>query len=185
MCPIYSTATERINTLVPFFRAGVARGEQCLYIADAQSVEHMLRPLRADGIDIDAAIERGALVALTERTPYVRDGQFDPDAMFALPSTTAERARTSGFCGVSIAGEMTWIVGPEPGESRFLECEARLNDFPPGLGTRIVCQYDRRRFPPAILRDVLRIQPLGRCRRAHPRQHGLRSRGSVVQKRAG
>ncbi len=69
VCPIYSTATERINTLVPFFRAGVARGEQCLYIADAQSVEHMLRPLRADGIDIDAAIERGALVALTERTP--------------------------------------------------------------------------------------------------------------------
>jgi two-component system, chemotaxis family, sensor kinase Cph1 len=77
LCPIYSTLTERINAPVPFLLAGLERGQQCLYIADAHSVDDVLRPLRAQGVDIDAAIERGALVALIERTPYVSDGHFD------------------------------------------------------------------------------------------------------------
>jgi len=160
VCPIYATEAERVNLLVPFFRGGLARGELCVYIADLQSMEQVLGPLQADGIEIDAAIERGALVALTDRTPYVRNGQFDPDATFALIRTTAERARARGFTGLCLAGEMTWIAAPDPATSRFLECEARLNDLPPELGTRIVCQYDRGRFPPAILRDVLRVHPL-------------------------
>src|SRR5205807_4097026 len=160
VCPIYATAPERVNALVPFFRAGLARGELCLYIADAQSAEEVVRALRADGVETDAAIERGALVALTERSLYALDGHFDPDAMYELLYTTAERALTSGLTGLSAAAEMTWLLGPELGDSRFLECEARINDLPPRLGTRIVCQYDRRRFPAPILRDVLRVCPL-------------------------
>jgi len=160
VCPIYTTAAERANALVPFFRGGLARGEQCLYIADAEGVEELLNALRADGIEIEAVIERGALIALTERSLYARNGHFDPDAMFTLLQTTAEHALASDFTGLSVAGEMTWLLGPDPGNSRFLECEARINDLPPQLGTRTVCQYDRRRFPPAILRDVLRLHPL-------------------------
>lgn len=55
---------------------------------------------------------------------------------------------------------MTWIVGPDLGDLGCLQCEARLNELPPELGTKIICQYDRRRFPPRILHDVLGVHPL-------------------------
>ena len=63
---------------MPYFQAGIVRGEQCLYIADDAGVED----LRAQGLGSDEDLARGVLVLLTARESYLRNGRFDPDRMF-------------------------------------------------------------------------------------------------------
>ena len=55
---------------------------------------------------------------------------------------------------------MTWALGPESGCDRLIEFEARLNEFLVESRSVIVCLYDRRRFDPAVIHDVLRTHPV-------------------------
>ena len=54
ICMLYDTPEQRIGALVPYFRTGLARGEQCLYIADDASVDD----LRANGMGNDEDLAR-------------------------------------------------------------------------------------------------------------------------------
>ena len=51
-------------------------------------------------------------------------------------------------------------LGLESGCDRLIEFEARLNEFLVESRSVIVCLYDRRRFDPAVIHDVLRTHPV-------------------------
>jgi signal transduction histidine kinase len=55
---------------------------------------------------------------------------------------------------------MSWILRGFPGCERMVEFEARLNTFFPGSQSLAICQYDRRKFDPSVLLDVLATHPL-------------------------
>jgi PAS domain S-box-containing protein len=154
--PFYDTPAERMRALVPYFQAGLAQGEQCLYIADDASVDD----LRAHGIGSDEDLARATVVVLTPRETYLRNGRFDSDEMFELLVERQAAARAAGFAGLRVAAEMSWALEPDIDSERLIEHEARLNEFLPATGIRVMCQYDSRRFPAGVLRDVLRTHPL-------------------------
>ena len=154
--PFYETPAERMRALVPYFQAGLAQGEQCLYIADDASVDD----LRAHGIGSDEDLARATVVVLTPRETYLRNGRFDSDEMFELLVERQATARAAGFAGLRVAAEMSWALEPDIDSERLIEHEARLNEFLPATGIRVMCQYDSRRFPSGVLRDVLRTHPL-------------------------
>ena len=54
---------------------------------------------------------------------------------------------------------MSWALRGIRGAERLVEYEARLNDFFPTSRCLGLCLYDRRRFPPEILLDILHIHP--------------------------
>jgi PAS domain S-box-containing protein len=156
LCPIYTSAAERLRILVPYFQDGIVRGERCLYLADDVSVDD----LRAQGIGSDEHLARGALVPLTARESFLRNGRFDPDRMFEFFSERLAAAHAEGFAGLRVTGEMIWVLGPDISSAVFLEFEARVNEFLRATGIRGMCMYDWRRWQPGILRDVLRTHPL-------------------------
>ena len=132
ICPIYSTPTDRLRVLVAFFGGGLAHGEQCLYFADPDRADEVAQALHALGPPASTEVDRGALVLVTTRELYVRNGEFDPQAMFQLHATADERARSSGYSALRIAGEMSWVLGADMGNRPFLELEALLNETLPG-----------------------------------------------------
>ncbi|HZY30019.1 MAG TPA: PAS domain S-box protein, partial [Candidatus Methylomirabilis sp.] len=160
LCLIYEDVAQQMAAIVPFVRTGLARGERCLYIADHSTTREVAAALAAAGVDVQRERERGALVLLTKRETYLRGGRFEPEAMIALLRQALEEALAAGFTGLRATGEMTWALGPEVGCDRLIEYEATLNTFLPGARALAICQYDRRRFPPAIMRDVLRTHPV-------------------------
>src|SRR5713226_8709195 len=84
ICPIYTNPTDRLRVLVAFFGGGLARREQCLYIADPDRAKEVAQALQALGPPASTEVDRGALLLVTTRELYVRDGHFDPQAMFQL-----------------------------------------------------------------------------------------------------
>lgn len=159
LCLIYERAAEQMAALVPFLRRGLAAGERCLYLADDATTDLAEQALASEGIDVDRERERGALVLLSRRDGFLREGRFDPGAMTDLLRQAEQEALDDGFAGLRVASEMSWCLGHAPGTERFLEYEAMLNRFLAGSRSVGLCQYDRSRFSPGVVYDILRTHP--------------------------
>jgi len=159
LCLIYDRAAEQMAALIPFLKRGLAAGERCLYLADDATTDLAGQALASEGIDVARERERGALVLLTRRDAFLREGRFDPGAMTDLLRQAEQEALDDGFGGLRVASEMSWCLGNAPGTERFLEYEATLNRFLDGSRSVGLCQYDRSRFPPRVVYDILRTHP--------------------------
>jgi PAS domain S-box-containing protein len=163
LCLIYETQEEQFAAAVPFLCMGLERGEKCVYIADDHTCAEVLQALRAGGIDVESAIQSGALSLATKRESYLKQGYFDPDWMIRFLKDATGSAMAAGFSALRATGEMTWQLGGDPGTERLIEYESKLNYFYAEHNCVDICQYDRRRFSPAVIRDVIRTHPLVIC----------------------
>src|SRR5258708_3935579 len=81
LCQLYRTREDLIETLVPYFAAGLANDERCLWIcsppfeaADAHAA------LRAAVADFHARERRGQIEIVDRDAWTARHGALDPDA---------------------------------------------------------------------------------------------------------
>ena len=160
LCPIYESAAERLAVVIPFVKHGLARRERCLFVANDRTTEEVIQALSAAGSDVASERGRGALRFLNKSESFLLGREFDPDVMFEFLRREERHALADGYSGLRVAGEMTWALGLEPGCDRLIEFEARLNDFLVESRSVIVCLYDRRRFDPAVIHDVVRTHPV-------------------------
>jgi response regulator RpfG family c-di-GMP phosphodiesterase len=183
LCCLYETEEEHRAVLTPFLRQGLERGEKVVYIVDTRTGEAILDYLRDDrltgpprlrpstklrtssgqvgqGLDVEFYLARGQLVILTLDDAYLREGIFDPEDMIALLRAETEQALVEGYPALRVTGEMAWASRGMPGSEQLIEYEAKLNEFVPGSKCLAICQYDRRRFAPEVLVDVLRTHPV-------------------------
>jgi signal transduction histidine kinase len=160
ICLIYESPDEQMAAAVPFVKDGLARSERCVYIVDERTAAEVEAALAAAGVDVPRAVEAGALVLATQRETYLRGGVFDPPAMVAFLDESTEQALAEGYAALRVTGEMTWALGAEVGCDRLVEYEARLNQFFPGSRALAICQYNKARFGPAVVRSVLRTHPV-------------------------
>ncbi|WP_435178127.1 MEDS domain-containing protein [Halorussus sp. AFM4] len=160
LASIHDSAEEQFAAVAPFVRQGLERGERCLYIADDNSREEVLAALRDRGVDVDAALDSGALSVHTPAETYRRTGEFDRDAMVEFWEDTLARATDDeGYAGVRAAAEMTWALDGGPDADVLTDYEATLNSVFAGEEYTVLCQYNRERFPAEVVRDVIRTHP--------------------------
>ncbi|ELY67521.1 MEDS domain-containing protein [Natrinema versiforme] len=155
---LYETQAEQFATVIPYVKQGLERGERCLYIADENETGAVLAALRDAGVDVDGALESGALTMHTAQDSYLRHGEFDPDDMIAFLADAIEEAEHE-YAGLRIAGEMTWVFGDDPPLEALIEYEGKLNRVLPEENGIALCQYNREQFPAETVRDVIKTHP--------------------------
>lgn len=160
LCLIYESREEQLAAVMPFMRIGLERGERCVYIADDNTVATVIEAMRAEGIDVDVALDSGALSVITKHETYLKEGRFDPEWMINFLKESAAVAKADGYSALRATGEMTWMLGGEPGVERLMEYEAKLNYFLPEYDCLAICQYNRERFSPKTIIDVIHTHPL-------------------------
>jgi PAS domain S-box-containing protein len=161
LCTTHETPAEEIAAAVPFVRHGLARGERCLYIGEDKTTRRMTKALVGTGVRVARELKRGALRVVTDRDlPRLRLGEFDPRAMVEFLRRAEAQARAEGFPGLRVAGEMAWVMGLDVPPDRLIEFEALVDEFLRDRNSVGLCQYDRSRFHPAVIFEVLRTHPL-------------------------
>ncbi|MBI3455629.1 MAG: MEDS domain-containing protein, partial [Candidatus Rokubacteria bacterium] len=65
ICLVYDNPAEQLAAVLPFLKEGLARGAQCVYVADDRTVEEVATALTAAGVDVARERERGALLLST------------------------------------------------------------------------------------------------------------------------
>ena len=110
LCLIYESAAEQTAALVPYFKAGLAAGERCLFVGHGTSCRRLEHSLKEAGVDTRAAHDRGALVCLTQRESWLPGGRFDPGALMDLLRQAEQQALDDGFTGLRATWNMAWVL---------------------------------------------------------------------------
>lgn len=163
LCLIYETEEEQFSAVIPFIKIGLERGEQCVYIVDDNTAAKVIDRMKGAGIDVESAVESGKLIIASKQDSYLKQGFFDPDWMIGFLKQATDDAKAAGFSALRVTGEMTWVLGRDPGTERLMEYEAKLNYFFPENDALAICQYNRDFFPPGIIKDVIATHPLVIC----------------------
>jgi len=157
---IYEDRDGQLPTVTSFVCRGLEQNEQCLYVADDNTVTALRNALRGNGVEVAKAQETGALRILTAEETYLRTGEFDREAVVEFWRDALDRARARGFEGFRAAAEMTWALDSETDPDALAEYETLLNTVYSGEDYTALCQYNRNRFGPEIISDVVRSHPL-------------------------
>ncbi|HET6398311.1 MAG TPA: MEDS domain-containing protein, partial [Candidatus Thermoplasmatota archaeon] len=158
-CAIYDGRDELVAMMSAYIQAGLQRNEQCFYIADSLPLEEVRTALRLAGVDVAGAEATGQLVLVTKRDTYLREGDFQPDAMLAFLHQACDAAleRHDGARGM---GEMAWAAELPDGFRRLIEYENKVNLLMPQVRFAGFCAYDRQRFPASVLTEVVRAHTM-------------------------
>jgi signal transduction histidine kinase len=157
---IYDNQNEQLDIIVPYLRMGLERGEKSVFIVDDTSPGAVIAAMERYGVDVEAATASGALAIITKHDAYLKNGEFDPDWMIDFLVEAVEKAKKEGFAALRASGEMSWALGPAgDAHRRLIEYECKLSSFFPAYDMGGICQYNRRRFSPATLMQVIHTHP--------------------------
>jgi hypothetical protein len=160
LCLIYETKEEQYRAVLPFIRAGLQRGEKCVYIRDESSEQEILKALYLVGVDVKEALESGSLTMLGSHEAYLGSGSFEPEGMMDFLAAETDAALREGYPALRVTGEMTWALTGASGVERLSEYEAGLNDFFTRNEVLSICQYNAGRFEADVLFDIIQFHPL-------------------------
>ncbi len=160
MALIYEDRDEQVAATVPYLVQGLRRGERCMCLLEEESKAAVLEGLRrADAdVDVDEALESGALTFHTLEETYLRGGSFDGDEMIEFYEGVIDEA-TREYEALRIAASVGWLLEESTSIADFMAYESKVNDLFDGEDCIALCQYDRRRFPPEVLGTVIETHP--------------------------
>jgi hypothetical protein len=159
-CAFFHTEDQFYKVLLPFIREGFAAGDRAVHIVDPAKRQQHLEALSAAGID--AATSQGTRQLEVRRweDAYLREGQFDQDAMLALIQEVLEDGRRKEFPMTRLVANMEWALEDRPGVGDIVEYESRLNHILPRYDDTVVCTYDLGKFSATAVMDILRTHPM-------------------------
>lgn|GEM_PF-2082189 len=161
LCLIYETPEQWKQAAIPFISIGLTRGEKCLYIVDEHYADEIRTHLKEEGVDVGYVEETGQLAILDESVVYTKEESFDPDRIIAFLIRETEKAVSEGYSALRVTGEMTWVLKGHPGAEKLLEYEANLNrELFSKYPCIAICQYNRWKFEPEIIRGIMITHPL-------------------------
>lgn len=157
---VYGTAPEQRLAIAAYVRAGLDRGERCVYILSDSALIEVVDALDEGGVDVPVEAARGSFRMLRAQQIYLRAGTFDASATIELIGAAVKDALADGYTGLRAAGEMEWVLGAGASLAALVSYEERLNTtvFAAGRLTGL-CLYDSRRFRPDWLQAIERAHP--------------------------
>ena len=160
ICAFFSSLQEEYETLLPFVREGIERGERAFHVLPVQYRQEHLDQLRSAGIDVTAAQQRRQLeVAATEEV-YLRGGGFSKDAMLATIQEALKTGPTLGFPLTRLIAHAEAVLQDGSKANEWVEYETRLNDVLPRYEDPVICTYDANLLNGTIAVDILRTHPV-------------------------
>lgn len=156
---LFDSEEEHRAWVTPFLLEGLERGEKVSYLYDSHTPDTILEYLREGGLPPEQCVASGQLSFDPAREAICGGDCFDPDLALDAFARQAEEAIEHGYTGLRLTAEMTWCLSTQAGCERYLEYECKSNAYLPESLCIVLCQYDRGRFAPHQLLEVLAIHP--------------------------
>ena len=120
-CLFYETKQDFLDTIVPYFKAGLASNEYCLWIlskSDPLTREEAWRALRPEVSQREAA-ERIELLSHEEW--FLRGGDFDLRNVMTIVQDKLSQALARGQAGMRVNGGPAWLQKEKGNDFHALE----------------------------------------------------------------
>ncbi len=155
VCMFTESADEQYRILNPFFREGLAAGEDVLTIVDAPVMDAHAARMRAGGVPVDDALASGQLRIMASDDTYGRDGTFAVERMYALLEEVLEDASRNRSGALRVAGDAGWVLRSMQGSDELMAYEAKVNLLAPRHACTLLCVYDINQCSGQVVADAL------------------------------
>src|SRR5216683_4992815 len=139
-CHFYETRDDLLETLLPFFKAGLEAGEFCAWVvSEPLSEEEVWQALDRAVPSLDRYVSDQSIEVLKARDVYLAGGEIDLHRIIGNWSAKLERALSRGYPGIRVSGNTAWLEQKHWRD--FMEYEAELNQ---GIGDQpmlVLCTY--------------------------------------------
>jgi len=109
-CQFYRERAELVDILVPYFKAGLENNELCVWItSEPLNAGDAYRALKDQVRNLDDHVAAGRIEILDYRQWYTRSGSFDCDEVLQGWAEKERFALRSGFEGLRITANTSWI----------------------------------------------------------------------------
>lgn len=163
LCHFYATAHDLLDTLTPFFKAGLEKHECCLWtVSPSLTTEQAVAALRSGIPDVDRHLSAGALEIVSSPEWYLHDGKFDSIRVTEAWQHKLEDVLARGYAGIRINGNGDWVsdeLWPD-----FAAYERSLHEWVRGRPMIVLCSYPLREGAIQVL-DVARAHQFALTKR--------------------
>ena len=139
-CHFYETRDDLLETLLPFFKAGLEAGEFCAWVVSEPLTEAgVWQALDRAVPGLDRYVSDQSIEVLKARDVYLAGGEIDLHRIIGNWSAKLERALSRGYPGIRVSGNTAWLEQKQWRD--FMEYEAELNG---GIGDQpmlVLCTY--------------------------------------------
>ena len=145
ICQVYTTQTDLLDILTPYFSQGLKSNEFCLWItAEPLGIAAAKAALHEAVPRFDAFLASGQIEILDHRDWYTSLGRFDGNRTHAGWLNKLEAALGRGFDGLRLTGDTYWLAAHE--FEPFMEYEAKLDPVIACNRMLAICSYSLEKF---------------------------------------
>jgi len=156
---LYEETEEMISIISKYIINSLQKNEKCIYV-DSDEEKSLILEKISQKINSEDYLLNGQLVFLDKSNAYSEGGEFNPSKMIGLLKKMSLEAINDGYDGISITGELSWVLKYGDGIDRIIEYEWKLNEeifgrFP----ISAICRYNMNRFNDETLINVIQLHP--------------------------
>jgi hypothetical protein len=157
LCGLYRGEGQRDEIMLPYLRAGLVNGDQCLCLIDRTDPAVIRDRLSADASAVDAP----QLDIRSASDVYLANGDFVVEEMIGfLDETAVAVSAIEGDRRFRAAGEMSWATGSSRNFEQFFTYESELNRMTSEHAPALLCLFDLDDLDGPALDNVLRTHPM-------------------------
>lgn len=122
----YGTRQDLLNTLVPYFKAGLQNNEFCFLVtSDLPNIEEAKEALAKEIPNFPHYLKTGQIEIYSHHEVYLTDGAFDMQKILNVVSVTLAKDLVRSYDGIRTMGDMFWLSKED--WKTFVRYEAELN----------------------------------------------------------
>jgi MEDS: MEthanogen/methylotroph, DcmR Sensory domain len=163
-CQFYRTKADLVDTLVPFFEAGLRNDEMCMWVTshplEAEEATALMREAMPDFEDF---VARGQIEIWNHQDWYLRNGEQNPTEVLQGWLDREKLALDRGFSGFRLTGNTFWLE--RSGWHEFVEYESMVNEAFRRFRIIALCSYSLDRCCAEDVLDVCRNHQFALSRR--------------------
>jgi PAS domain S-box-containing protein len=165
-CHFYETRQDLLDTLVPYFKAGLESKEFCLWVvstSDLITVEEAKAALAQAVPDLDQHLSNENIEILNGPDWYLAENVFSLERVTSAWDAKLKRALALGYEGMRVSGDTFWLA--EKDWQDFVAYEKQLNRFLTDRPMTVLCTYPLAKSGAVEVLDVVQAHRFAIARR--------------------
>jgi signal transduction histidine kinase/CheY-like chemotaxis protein len=153
-CHLYETKQDLVDLLVPYFKAGLANHEVCVWITSSSlPAEEARALLEVQTPELQRYVDSGQFQIIDYANWYVRDGVLSLDEVLKAWDEKEREALAKGFKGLRVTGDTCWLNHQD--WSSFQAYEGVVNDVIRDRKILAVCSYPLQRCGGSQIMEII------------------------------
>lgn len=160
----YETKEDLLDTLVPYFKAGLETGELCLWlVSEPLTEEEAKTALRADVPEFDRYLAKGSIEIFGAQRFYLSGDDPDLQGVIRTWARKTDFALAHGYAGFRLSASTAWLE--RKNWQTFCDYESEVNDSISNWRMTALCTYPLAGSTATEILDVTRTHQFAIARR--------------------